>query len=322
MLMHACIDLGSNSFHLLIGEWQEGRLTIIERLSEKVQLGENIGGTGNISQQAYQRGMACLHRFKLLMRQYPLEKYWALGTNTFRVADNSEDFVRAAKKIGIDISIISGVQEAILIYAGVISALPVSDSRRLVIDIGGGSTEVIVGEKHDRLLTESLPIGSVAWRDRFFQAASFSHSHLSSQMEKGVEEARSVFMPISSGVKRASWSEAYASSGTTKMLASICQEHGYGNKRITLEALTELKDKMADFVATGKELPGLKERRRDLLLPGWCIVTGLMEAFGVSELKFSHTALREGMLDFLVKNEKTIKTLQSGDLPAVSFAKH
>ena len=104
--------------------------SIIERLSEKVQLGENIGGTGNISQQAYQRGMACLHRFKLLMRQYPLEKYWALGTITFRVADNSEDFVRAAKKIGIDISIISGVQEAILIYAGVISALPVSDYHR------------------------------------------------------------------------------------------------------------------------------------------------------------------------------------------------
>ena len=107
-----------------------------------------------------------------------------------------------------------------------------------------------------------------------------------------------------------------------KMLASICEEHGFGRRQISLEALNQLKEKMADFVTTGEELPGLKERRRELLLPGWCIASGLMRAFGVTELNFSATALREGMLDFLVKNKKTIKILQSGDLPEVSFAKH
>ena len=320
--MHACIDLGSNSFHILIGEWKKGRITIVERLSEKVQLGEKVASTGNISQQAYQRGMACLHRFKLLMRQYPIKNYWALGTNTFRQANNSAEFIKAAQKIGIDIAVITGVQEAILVYAGVVSALPASDSHRLVIDVGGGSTEVVVGSKHERILTESLAVGSVAWRDKFFQTASFSRSHLLLQMERGVEEASKLFHEVAPAVGRATWDQAYASSGTMKMLASICEEHGFGRGQISLEALNQLKEKMADFVTTGEELPGLKERRRELLLPGWCIARGLMHAFDVPELNFSATALREGMLGFLVKNKKTIKILQSGDLPQVSFAKH
>ena len=320
--MHACIDLGSNSFHLLIGEWKKGRISIVERLSEKVQLGENVGSTGNISQQAYQRGMASLHRFKLLMRQYPIKNYWALGTNTFRNAQNSSEFIKAAQKIGIEIAIITGVQEAILVYAGVISALPTSESRRLVLDVGGGSTEVIVGAGHERLITDSLPVGSVAWRDRFFQVPSFSRMHLLSQMDRGAEEACRLYENIAPSVRRANWNDTYASSGTIKMLASICEEHGFGQKQISLEALKQLKDKMADFVTSGRELPGLKERRRDLLLPGWCIVTGLMQAYDISMLNFSGTALREGMLDFLVKNKKTIETLQSGNLPEVSLAKH
>ena len=320
--MHACIDLGSNSFHILIGEWKKGRITVVERLSEKVQLGENVASSGNISQQAYQRGMACLHRFKLLMRQYPITNYWALGTNTFRQANNSDDFIKAAQKIGIDIAVITGVQEAVLVYAGVISALPVSDSHRLIIDVGGGSTEVVVGKQHERILTESLAVGSVAWRDKFFQTASFSRSHLLMQMERGAEEAAKLFHGVAPGVSRATWDQAYASSGTMKMLASICEEHGFGKKQISLEALKQLKEKMADHVTTGEELPGLKERRRELLLPGWCIAKGLMQAFEVTEINFSATALREGMFDFLVKNKKTVKILQSGNLPRVSLAKH
>ena len=320
--MYACIDLGSNSFHILIGEWKNGRATIVERLSEKVQLGENVASTRNISQQAYQRGMACLHRFKLLMGQYPIKNYWALGTNTFRQANNSDLFIKAAQKIGIEISVITGTQEAILVYAGVISALPISDSHRLVIDVGGGSTEVVVGRQHERIFTESLAVGSVAWRDKFFQTASFSRGHLLSQMERGVEEATLLFNKIAPDVSGATWDQAYASSGTMKMLASICEEHGFGEKQISLEALKQLKEKMADCATTGEELPGLKERRRELLLPGWCIARGLMQAFGVIELNFSATALREGMLDFIVKNKKTFKILQSGDLPEVSFAKH
>jgi len=320
--MHACIDLGSNSFHLLIGEWDNGRIQIIERLSEKVQLGENVRTTGSISPDAFARGLACLHRFRALMQAYPLEQYWALGTNTFRVTDNAGEFIAAAREqVGIDISIISGVQEAVLIYAGVITSLPVSDNHRLIIDVGGGSTEIIIGKGHDRLLTESLAIGSVAWRDRFFADPNLSKDELRRQLKKGLKAARGIFEAVAPGVTRIGWKEVYASSGTMKMLANICTEQGYGNGVIQLEALHDLKKKLVSTIARGRILPGLKESRRDLLLPGWCVLAGLMEAYGVPEIRFSPTALREGMLDFMVQNEKTLKAMSRSNLPDISCAR-
>ena len=319
--MYACIDLGSNSFHLLIGEWEDGRIQIIERLSEKVQLGENVSINGYIAPETFDRGQSCLHRFKLLMKQYPVKRYWALGTNTFRIANNAEEFIQAAKVKGIDISVISGAQEAVLIYAGVITALPLSERRRLIIDIGGGSTEIIIGQKNDRVLTESLIIGSVSWRDRFFDSAQQESGIILEHMDLGVAAAKQVFDSISPSIERAGWDEAYASSGTVKMLAFICEAHGYGENQIQLTALHNLKGKIAECIANGSTLAGLKQRRRDLLLPGWCILVGLMESYKVETINFSATALREGMLDFMVKNEKTLRALESSQLPEVSFAK-
>ncbi len=315
--MHACIDLGSNSFHLLIGEWDNGKIQIIERLSEKVQLGENVRQTGAISREAFARGMSCLHRFNALMQSYPLEQYWALGTNTFRVTNNAQEFIAAAAEIGIDISIISGVQEAVLIYAGVITSLPQNDAHRLVIDVGGGSTEVIIGQGHDRFFTESLPIGSVAWRDRFFADAVKKKSALKEGMKAGKAAAQEIFEKVGPGVTKIGWDEAYASSGTMKMLANICTEHGYGNGVIRRDALQELKSTLVNAIAKDRLLPGLKESRRDLLLPGWCVLLGLMESYDVEEIQFSATALREGMLDFMVKNKKTLEAMTSSDLPDV-----
>jgi exopolyphosphatase/guanosine-5'-triphosphate,3'-diphosphate pyrophosphatase len=313
--MHACIDLGSNSFHLLIGEWEQGRIRIIERLSEKVQLGENVRSSGEISPQAFARGIACLKRFKSLMDQYPLENYWALGTNTFRVTRNADEFLAAAEQIGIHISIISGVQEAVLIYAGVITGLPVSDANRLVIDIGGGSTEIIIGRHHDRPFTESLAIGSVAWRDRFFSEASKDTSTLLQQMEKGRLAARAVFDVSAPGLKKIGWDEAYASSGTMKMLSQISAGAGFAYGKLKLKALYKLQEQMAHCIASDGDMTGLKVSRRDLLLPGWCVLVGLMESYGVRKITFSPTALREGMLDFMVKNEKTLEAMTSSELP-------
>ena len=319
--MHACIDLGSNSFHLLIGEWEDGRIRIIERLSEKVQLGENVSSTGRISPEAFERGISCLHRFKLLMKQYPVNSYWALGTNTFRIAENSAEFIRASKVKGIDISVITGMQEAVLIYAGVITALPISDSHRLIIDIGGGSTEIIIGKNHDRLLTESLAIGSVTWRDKFFGNSVATFPSLLDQMSDGVVAAHRVFDAIAPVVERSQWEEAFASSGTVKMLAFICEAHGYSAKQIQLSALHALKQELAASLANHTPLQGLKERRRDLLLAGWCILVGLMEAYKIETINFSPTALREGMLDFMAENGKTFQAMESSELSEVSFAK-
>ena len=318
--MHACIDLGSNSFHLLIGEWQQGKIEIVERLSEKVQLGENVRQTGRISPAAFERGLACLRRFSHLMAQYPLQQYWALGTNTFRITENADAFIASAGEIGIDISVISGVQEAVLIYAGVITELPSSDVRRLVIDIGGGSTEVIIGSQHQRLLTDSLPIGSVAWRDGFFCDVSPDTESILAAMDAGRQAAIEVFAAIAPGVDRCGWQQAHASSGTVKMLAAICQEKGSPAGIVSLEALRELKTLFAETIVAQGELAGLKEARRDLLLPGWCVLSGLMEAYRVSSVQFSATALREGMLDFMVRNEKTFDAMAQSDLPRISSA--
>lgn len=318
--MYACIDLGSNSFHLLVGEWVDGRIEIIERCSEKVQLGDSVLSTGSISPEAFQRGILCLQHFKSIMDQYPLERYWALGTNTFRVTDNADELVQAAAALGIDISIISGVQEAVLVYAGVITALPLTDVHRLVIDIGGGSTEIIIGKNYQRLLTESMAIGSVAWRDSFFSENINDVAGLERQMDEAASAAKLVFESVAYGVNRITWTEAYASSGTAKMLTLICEAHGYSKGRIELTALRTLKQKMLQAIANGTELSGLKERRRDLLLAGWSVMVGFMDAHDVSAINFSATALREGMLDFMVKNKKTLQTMDQSDLPKVSYA--
>ena len=318
--MLGCIDLGSNSFHLLIAEPNDGGYKVVERLSEKVQLGESLGAAGKITSQSFERGLACLHRFKVLMRQYRLQRYWALGTNALRTADNAKDFIRSAKAVGIDMSVISGFQEATLIYTGVLTALPKSRVHRLVFDIGGGSTEVVVGKNHNRLLAESLPIGSVAWRDRFFSGAGYSKAELASQMSEASEEAFSVFSAIASGIVSVGWKEAYGSSGTIKMLANICEEYGCGQRQVELEALLRLKQEMVDLICAEQEIPGLKERRRDLLLPGWCIMVGLMRAYGIEKIQFSPAALREGMLDLMLKDGQNLQIMESSDLPEVSYA--
>jgi exopolyphosphatase/guanosine-5'-triphosphate,3'-diphosphate pyrophosphatase len=318
--MYACIDLGSNSFHLLIGEWENGRIRIIERCSEKVQLSEGVSSSGKVSSASFERGLVTLQHFKFLMDRYPIQQYWALGTNTFRVTKNASDFVKAAAKLGIDISIISGVQEGVLIYAGVITALPVSDVHRLIIDIGGGSTEVIVGRSHERLMTRSLAIGSMTWRDRFFDESSLSVAAIESQMDLGVAAALEIFQSIARELGKVRWNEVYASSGTAKMLAAVCHEQGFGQSQISYRSLQEVKSTLATTIAMNSGLSGLKERRRDLLLPGWCILSALMETYEIKVINLSTTALREGMLDFMVKNKKTLPAMEQSGLPNVSFA--
>jgi exopolyphosphatase/guanosine-5'-triphosphate,3'-diphosphate pyrophosphatase len=317
--MYACIDLGSNSFHILIGEWIDGRIEIVERSSDSVQLGADVRKTGSISPAAYKRGLDCLQHFKILMDEYPLEQYWALGTNTFRVTDNAQNFIQAARDIGIEISPISGVQEAVLIYAGVITSLPASDNHRLVIDIGGGSTEIIIGHKHNLLLTQSMTIGSVAWRDKFFSPKTSDRLLLEMQLDAATAASKAVFDGISIGVRKAGWEEAYASSGTVKMLAAICQAHGFEKGEIELAALQILKPQIITAISDGGDLPGLKERRRELLLPGLAVLVGFMQSYTVDRINFSAAALREGMLDFMVKNKKTLAIMQNSQLPDVSL---
>lgn len=318
-LMYACIDLGSNSFHLLIGEWIDGRISIIERCSEKVQLGEGVPASGLISPAAFQRGLDCLRNFETLMSRHGVLRYWALGTNTFRIAANADQFILAAADIGLEISIISGVQEAVLIYAGVQTGLPEAGDNRLIIDISGGSTELIVGSGDQRFITQSLPIGCVSWRDRFFTSQEGAdRARLDASLAEASNAAMGIFQSVAPGINHYDWLEAYASSGTAKMLAAICQEQGGPEGQIELKSLQRSRDLFLDTIVSDRELAGLKDKRRDLLLPGYAIMEALLRAVSCPLVSFSATALREGMLDFIVRSGETTHLLDPSKLPDVS----
>lgn len=313
--LQACIDLGSNSFHLLIAQWAPERIEVVERCSERVQLGEGVRASGAISPAAFERGLECLKRFDEILSRYPIERYWALGTNTFRVAGNAQEFIKAADGLGIHISPITGTQEAVLIYAGVLSGLPKNHARRLVIDIGGGSTEVIVGHGSGQLLTESLAIGSVAWRDTYFGRAYSTEQSLAAAMDTALADARKLFSKVAPAVKLAGWDEAFAASGTIKMLASICEAHGFAAGQVSQEALLTLREAFADHALSGAELAGLKERRKDLLLAGWSVLLGVMQAYSIETITFSATALREGMLEFMMRNQQALRIMDNEAMP-------
>lgn len=303
--MFACIDLGSNSFHLLIAHWHNGRHEIVERFSEKVQLGEGLAINGNINPAAFARGLACLDAFALALQRYPVKHQWAVGTNALRIADNADEFLAAAALRGFHIDVVSGIEEAALVYAGVSSALPQNDQTRLVIDIGGGSTELIVGRGPVQLQAHSMPIGCISWRDKWFSGERKDAEAVAALLTEAAAAAEQVFMTVAGQLATTPWTEVYASSGTAKMLSAVCSQRlspGSPPTGVQLETLESLQsDIITVSLNPGLTLRGLKNGRRELILPGWSVLMGFMRANKVPVLNFSPAALREGMLHYLVK---------------------
>lgn len=303
--MFACIDLGSNSFHLLIAHWQNGRYEIVERFSEKVQLGEGVAINRHISAAAFSRGLSCLDAFALALRRYPVKHVWAVGTNALRIADNSAEFLAQAANRGFDIDVVSGIEEAALVYAGVISALPDDGETRLVIDIGGGSTEIVVGQGTRQLQAHSMPVGCVSWRDKWFSAPLTDEESIRRQLHDAVQDAENVFMTVAEQLATTPWTEVYASSGTAKMLSAVCSqrlEPGSAPAGVLLETLQSLESDIVTVTLNpGLTLRGLKNGRRELILPGWSVLMGFMRSNAITALSFSPAALREGMLHYLVQ---------------------
>jgi exopolyphosphatase/guanosine-5'-triphosphate,3'-diphosphate pyrophosphatase len=303
--MYACIDLGSNSFHLLIARWHNGAHEIVERFSEKVQLGEGISHSQRISPAAFERGLLCLEAFAVALERYPISYRWAVGTNALRVAENAADFIQEAKAAGFDIDVVSGLEEAALVYAGVMSAIPADNQTRLVVDIGGGSTELIVGKAAEQLQAHSLAIGCVSWRDHWFNSQWTDEQLLRQRMADAADAAKHVFLEVGQQLASCTWSEVYASSGTAKMLSTICAQKFYGTASPGLVSVDMLKALENDIVNLGLNpnlsLPGLKNSRKELLLPGWAVLTGFMEAYRITNLHFSPAALREGMLHYIIR---------------------
>lgn len=291
--MLAALDLGSNSFHMLIAERDGAHFRIVERFSEKVQLGEGVATTGKVCEIARARAVVCLAHFREAIDRHPVTAIAAVGTKTFRTASNIGPLLRDAEQLGFNIEIVSGEREAALIYSGVASNLPDDGEQRLVIDIGGGSTEFAIGLDHTPLLLRSLDLGCVSWRDRFFSSGAADKEDFREAMIAAREHVYLRHHELAA----VGWQTVYASSGTAKMLSSIAREHKYSDGLLTMDVLKQIRDDALAFPRIHQiELPGLKASRQGVLLPGLAIMMAIMRELDIPTVHHSKTALREGLL--------------------------
>lgn len=291
----AAIDLGSNSFHMVVAEENEGQLVIIDQLREMVRLAEGLDAEGKLDSEVEQRALDCLSRFGQRIRSLEDHCVTAVGTNTLRRTQNADDFLFSAEQsLGYPIEIISGIEEARLIYQGVAHTIEQDHKSKLVIDIGGGSTEFIIGEDFKPDLMNSVEMGCVMLTKKFFADGKIK--------SKRIQEAR-VFVlqrlkTIHYIYKRKGWDSVIGSSGSIKSIESVIRELKLQTQEgISRTALNKLLSICSEFKSNKKlDLPGLTERRQDVFLSGLIILAGVFEALNIEHMYVSQGALREGLL--------------------------
>jgi exopolyphosphatase / guanosine-5'-triphosphate,3'-diphosphate pyrophosphatase len=291
----AAIDLGSNSFHMVVARYVLGQLRTVDRIKETVRLAEGLNGDGGLDPVVMARAMDCLARFGQRLRTIPSHRVRAIATNTVRALNkNSQSFLKPAEAaLGHPIEVVSGREEARLIYLGVAHGQPPRDKRRLVIDIGGGSTEFIIGEGFEALERESLQMGCVATTKRFF-----ADGQLSKKRWKAAQtEITAEFQQFASVYKERGWHEVYGSSGTIKAISEICAEMKLPPNTITELALRKIRDELLQFEAISDiKINGLPNDRRPVLAGGLLILNAAFNELGISRMLVSDDALREGVL--------------------------
>ncbi|HMU86617.1 MAG TPA: exopolyphosphatase, partial [Agitococcus sp.] len=291
----AAIDLGSNSFHLAIARLDHGEVRRIDSLSEKVQLGAGFDKDKNLTPEAQARALACLARFAQRLQAIPLRYLRIVATNALRQANNSAQFIEQAEHIlKKRIEIVAGREEARLIYLGVSHTLA-EEGRRLVVDIGGGSTEFIIGENFEPLATESLQMGCVAYTQRFFADGSISAKAL----DKAIMAARQEVMAIANAYRDLGWHSVVGSSGTIKATRQILAQNGWASPEgfITKEGLAKVRDVvLACKHVSELNVVGLKDDRRAILPAGYAIIQAVFDELNLETMNYSDGALREGVL--------------------------
>ncbi|MQW90804.1 exopolyphosphatase [Acinetobacter wanghuae] len=291
----AAIDMGSNSFHLAIARVDHGEVKKVASMSEKVQLAAGLDENKNLTEAAQQRGLACLARFVGRLGAVQPKRLRIVATNALRQAKNGHEFIqKAAEILPKHIEIIAGREEARLIYLGV-SHTMANSGRRLVVDIGGGSTELIIGEEFEPIHTESVQMGCVAFTKAYFPEGEISHK----AFEKAMTAARKEISGIVNTYKAAGWDAVVGSSGTIKACRQICIHMGWSNdkEQLTREGLDKLKDKLLKYKHVSEmEFEGLKEDRRAVLPAGIAILYAVFEVLNIKSLVYSDGALREGVM--------------------------
>jgi exopolyphosphatase/guanosine-5'-triphosphate,3'-diphosphate pyrophosphatase len=305
----AAIDMGSNSFRLEIGQLLQGRYRRVDYLKETVRLGAGLDGDGLLTEEASERGLACLARFAQRLKGFAPQQVRAVATQTLREARNRDAFLaRAQPVLGQPIEVISGREEARLIYAGVARLQP-SSVPRLVIDIGGRSTEMILGHGRKPLRAESFRIGSVSLSMRYFGEGRFTEQGFrAAQVAAGaeLEEALEMFAPVH-------WKEALGSSGTVGAVSQLLAASGISDGRITPDGLRWLIDRCLQAGRIDKlALPGLKDDRRAVIAGGIAILYTLAAHFGIEALQPARGALRQGVIFDLDERLQATAMAQDG----------
>jgi len=298
----AGVDLGSNSFHMIVARVVDGRLHVIDRMREVVRLAAGLNEKRELTKESKARAIACLKRFGQRLRGMPPRNVRAVGTNTFRQARNTRRFlVQGEKALGHDIEVLPGREEARLIYLGVSHELPDDTGRRLVVDIGGGSTECIIGEHFEPVEADSLFMGCVGYSLKYFPGGRLR----ARDMEQAEIAARLEVQSIERRYRAIGWKECVGSSGTALHIDALLRENGFGRDGITWKGLVKLRKAL---LAAGRldalSLRGLQPDRVAVLPGGLAIMTALFEGLRIQRLKTSAGALREGLLYELVGRKR------------------
>lgn len=291
----AAIDLGSNSFHMKIARVESsGRLTTIDRMREMVQLASGLDEQNILAQDTIDRALGCLQRFGQRLTDIPAENIRAVGTNTLRKAHNAGEFLHQANAVlGRQIEIISGYEEARLVYLGVAHSIQTDAQKRLVIDIGGGSTEVIVGVGFTPLQKQSLYMGCVSMSQKFFPDGRINKKRMRAAELFALRELK----PTSASYRSSGWEMAIGSSGTIRAIGNIIRQNGWHDHLITAAALDKLRALLLELGDANKLAKGDIEQRRASVLPGGvAILKAAFSSLAIDEMTASDGALREGLL--------------------------
>ncbi|RYZ68488.1 MAG: exopolyphosphatase, partial [Proteobacteria bacterium] len=311
----AAVDLGSNSFHLVVARHAAGQLIIIDRLREMVRLAEGLDADGRLDKAVSQRALACLERFGQRLKDMRADGVRVVGTNALRVARRKQAFLeRARDALGHPIEIISGMEEARLIYSGVAHTLPSDPARRLVVDIGGGSTELIVGQGYEPSQLESLHLGCVTLTQRFFADGKLSQKRFDRARLYAAQELE----PIQASYRKSGFDQVAGSSGTVRAIAEAVREIDPQSKAITGDALEAL---IAQLVRGGTNraitLAAVTEERRPVFAAGLTILAEVFRQLRVKHMRVAEGAMREGLLyDMLGRytdedaRERTVRSMQ------------
>jgi len=295
--MYAAVDLGSNSFRLHIGEAVAGQMHIVRTARDPIRLAAGLGPDNRLSQEAMDTAVRCLRDFSAILRQHRLDAVRVVATNTLRVAKNADVLLpRLEEAIGYPVEIISGEEEGRLIYMGVARALGRPDERRLVIDIGGGSTEIIIGAGDAIALVESFSIGTHPHSATYFPAGHVKPD----AFETAVNAARARVEDVADQYRTAGWDGVYGSSGTIRAISEVIARNGIGDGAMSLASLLALRDRLIDLGHINAfDLPGVKRERVIVMVGGLAILIGVMQELGVTTMNAINAGVRLGVLSDL-----------------------